>query len=254
MAAVTLHQARSALRVGFAGTPDFAAAALAALLDAGFTIPLVLTRPDRPKGRGLAIATSPVKALALARGLGVAQPDSLKSAEARAPLLALPLDVLVVAAYGLILPPDILAWPRFGCLNIHASLLPRWRGAAPIARAVEAGDALSGVTIMQMDAGLDTGAIVELHSIPLAPDETAGTLHDKLALAGASAIVATLVRLQETGRLAGTPQPARGSRMRRRSSAARPSSTGPRRPETSTARYAPSILRPSPGRLLRGCR
>jgi methionyl-tRNA formyltransferase len=210
MAGAPLDQARSALRVGFAGTPDFAATALAALSDAGFTIPLVLTRPDRPKGRGLSVALSPVKALALARGLTVEQPATLKGSDARAPLTAIPLDVLVVAAYGLILPPDVLAWPRAGCLNIHASLLPRWRGAAPVARAVEAGDTTSGVTIMQMDAGLDTGAIIESYPVPLAPDETAGTLHDKLALAGASAIVTTLMRLQETGRLAATPQPAEG--------------------------------------------
>jgi methionyl-tRNA formyltransferase len=210
MAAAPPDQARTALRVGFAGTPDFAATALAALLDAGFTIPLVLTRPDRPKGRGLSIALSPVKALALARGLMVEQPATLKNSEARAPLMAIPLDVLVVAAYGLILPEDVLGWPRFGCLNIHASLLPRWRGAAPIARAVEAGDTTSGVTIMQMDAGLDTGAIVESFPVPLAPEESAETLHDKLAAVGASAIVTTLARLQETGHLACTPQPVAG--------------------------------------------
>ena len=156
------------------------------------------------------MASSPVKTLARARGLPVLQPATLRNPEARAPLLALPLDVLVVAAYGLILPPEILAWPRFGCLNIHASLLPRWRGAAPIARAVEAGDPVSGVTVMQMDAGLDTGAIIGRYPVPLDPAETARTLHDKLALAGATAMVATLVRLQEAGQLPSSPQPAEG--------------------------------------------
>jgi methionyl-tRNA formyltransferase len=199
------------LRVGFAGTPGFAATALAALADAGFTIPLVLTRPDRPKGRGLALAPSPVKVLALARAIPVQQPPTLKSPEARAAALAVPLDVLVVAAYGLILPQAVLAWPRAGCINIHASLLPRWRGAAPIARAVEAGDPVSGVTIMQMDAGLDTGPMLARRELVLDPRETAGTLHDRVAIAGAEAIVATLRTLECEGRLAGTPQPAAGA-------------------------------------------
>ena len=199
------------LRVGFAGTPGFAATALAALADAGFTIPLVLTRPDRPKGRGLALAPSPVKVLALARGIPVQQPPTLKSPDARAAAQAVPLDVLVVAAYGLILPQAVLAWPRAGCINIHASLLPRWRGAAPIARAVEAGDRVSGVTIMQMDAGLDTGPMLARRELVLDPRETAGTLHDRIAIAGAEAIVATLRTLEREGRLAGTPQPAAGA-------------------------------------------
>jgi methionyl-tRNA formyltransferase len=198
------------MRVGFAGTPGFAALALEAILAAGFEVPLVLTQPDRPKGRGLRPEASPVKQLAESRSLPVLQPATLKTGEARAPLLAVPLDVLVVAAYGLILPPAVLSWPAYGCLNIHASLLPRWRGAAPIQRAIAAGDTASGVTVMQMDAGLDTGAMVERITVPVAPRETAGTLHDKLAAAGARSIVAVLTRLARTGSLAATPQPAEG--------------------------------------------
>jgi methionyl-tRNA formyltransferase len=200
----------SDLRVGFAGTPEFAARALAAILEAGFEVPLVLTQPDRPRGRGLALAPSPVKARALAHGIPCLQPQNLKSEEARAPVLAIPADVLVVAAYGLILPPAVLAWPRHGCLNIHASKLPRWRGAAPIQRAIAAGDTATGVTIMQMDAGLDTGAMIDMVDVPIAPRETAGTLHDKLAIAGAEAIVATLRRLAVQRVLTSTVQPATG--------------------------------------------
>jgi methionyl-tRNA formyltransferase len=199
------------MRVGFAGTPAFAAAALKALLDAGFDVPLVLTKPDRPHGRGLTQEPSPVKVLAVAHGLSLLQPPTLKSGDARMSALAVPLDVLVVAAYGLILPPVVLAWPRHGCLNIHASLLPRWRGAAPIQRAIEAGDAETGVTIMQMDAGLDTGPIADAVGVPIAAQDTAATLTRKLAVAGAAAIVAVLYRLQADGALALTPQPARGA-------------------------------------------
>jgi methionyl-tRNA formyltransferase len=198
------------MRVGFAGTPDFADRALAAVREAGHTLPLVLTQPDRPHGRGLRLAPSPVKSYAVEHGLPVLQPASLKAEEQRAPVLAIPLDVLVVAAYGLILPPAVLAWPCHGCLNIHASRLPRWRGAAPIARAIEAGDAATGVTIMQMDAGLDTGPMIDLVEVPIAERETAGTLHDKLAAAGAAAIVATLARLARDGHLDAVPQPAEG--------------------------------------------
>ena len=194
------------LRVGFAGTPQFAAAALHAILAAGFVVPLVLTQPDRPRGRGLALASSPVKALAQINSLPCLQPPSLKIEAAWGPLLAVPLDVLVVAAYGLILPPAVLAWPRHGCLNIHASRLPRWRGAAPIQRAIAAGDASSGITIMQMDAGLDSGPAIEIVDVPIAPRETAGSLHDKLAAVGAGAIVATLQRLEREGVLTATPQ------------------------------------------------
>ncbi len=193
-----------ALRVGFAGTPTFASAALGAILAAGYQVPLVLTQPDRPKGRGLVVEPSPVKALALAHGIPVFQPATLKTDFDR----AAPLDVLVVAAYGLILPPPVLKWPRHGAINIHASLLPRWRGAAPIQRAIEAGDTTTGVTIMQMDAGLDTGPVIAAVDVPIAPRDTAGTLHDRLAATGAAAIVAALDQLLRDGALPATPQPA----------------------------------------------
>ena len=199
------------MRVGFAGTPDFAALALEALVVTGLEVPLILTQPDRPKGRGLQLEASPVKRFAVGRGLSVAQPATLKSADIQASLRAIPLDVLVVAAYGLILPPAVLAWPKHGCLNIHASKLPRWRGAAPIQRAIAAGDATSGVTIMQMDAGLDTGPTIECLEVEIAPRETAGTLHDKLAAAGARAIIAVLIRLARDGALEAKPQPAIGA-------------------------------------------
>ena len=199
-----------ALRVGFAGTPPFAARALEAIARAGFTIPVVLTRPDRPKGRGLKLEPSAVKALALDLGLPVRQPETLKTPEARASVVAVPLDVLVVAAYGLILPQAILDWPRHGGLNIHASRLPRWRGAAPIARAIEAGDLATGISIMRMDAGLDTGPVVEVVDVPISPDDTAATLHDTLADVGARAIVGVLGRLAHDGALAATPQPTDG--------------------------------------------
>ncbi|HRK12486.1 MAG TPA: methionyl-tRNA formyltransferase, partial [Thauera sp.] len=150
----------AALRVAFAGTPEFAACALEAILEAGYTVPLVLTQPDRPAGRGMKLTPSAVKQLALARGIEVDQPERLRTDEQRARLSACAPDVLVVAAYGLILPKAVLDMPRLGCLNIHASLLPRWRGAAPIHRAIEAGDAATGITIMQMDEGLDTGAML----------------------------------------------------------------------------------------------
>jgi methionyl-tRNA formyltransferase len=199
------------MRVGFAGTPEFAVRALASLHEAGHTIALVLTQPDRPHGRGLRLAPSPVKVYAQSVGLPVVQPASLRLHELRAPVLAVPLDVLVVAAYGLILPPEVLGWPRHGCLNIHASLLPRWRGAAPIARAIQAGDRSTGITIMQMDAGLDTGPIVSVDEVPIDPRETAGSLHDKLAAVGAAAIVRALDALRRDGGLASRPQPAEGA-------------------------------------------
>lgn len=198
------------LTVGFAGTPAFAATALDALIRAGYTIPVVLTQPDRPKGRGLATPVSEVKALAIDHRLRVLQPLALKSDAARAALAAIDVDVLVVAAYGLILPQALLDWPRFGCLNIHASLLPRWRGAAPIARAIEAGDRSSGVTIMQMNAGLDTGAMIAQQALPIDARETAGTLTAKLAALGATAIVDVLSALAAKGTLAATPQPTDG--------------------------------------------
>jgi methionyl-tRNA formyltransferase len=198
------------LRAGFAGTPDFAAAALAALIDAGFTIPLVLTQPDRPHGRGLATAASPVKRLALAHGLVVGQPATLKDAGAREAIAAADLDVLVVAAYGLILPRAVLDLPREGCINVHASLLPRWRGAAPVARAIEAGDATTGISIMRMDEGLDTGGVLAAEAVALDAHDTAGTLTAKLAALGARMIVTTLERLAAGGMLAAAPQPAEG--------------------------------------------
>jgi methionyl-tRNA formyltransferase len=201
---------RGSLRVGFAGTPAFAATALAAILRAGHTIPLVLSQPDRPKGRGLATAPSEVKALATRHGLHVVQPASLKPDAVRETLFAIDVDVLVVAAYGLLLPPPVLGWPRHGCLNIHASLLPRWRGAAPVARAIEAGDRETGVTIMQMDAGLDTGAIVARANLAIDARETAGTLVAKLAALGATTIDTVLAELAQAGALPATPQAAEG--------------------------------------------
>jgi methionyl-tRNA formyltransferase len=185
------------VRVVFAGTPAFAAAALRRLIQARFEIPLVLTQPDRPAGRGLRLQLSPVKQLALQHGLGLEQPRSLRldgkwpedAVAARAALEAAAPDVMVVAAYGLILPPWLLELPRHGCLNIHASLLPRWRGAAPIQRAIEAGDPETGITIMQMDAGLDTGPMLCRDTLPIGPDDSAATLHDKLADLGARLIV-----------------------------------------------------------------
>jgi methionyl-tRNA formyltransferase len=188
------------MQIAFAGTPEFAAVALRRLIGAGFETVLVLTQPDRPAGRGLKLQPSPVKAVAQAHGITVAQPRSLKldgkfpddAAAARDALAAARPDVLVVAAYGLILPPWVLALPRLGCLNIHASLLPRWRGAAPIQRAIEAGDTQTGITIMQMDAGLDTGDVLLMAPVPIAPDETSATLHDTLAALGGRLIVEAL--------------------------------------------------------------
>jgi methionyl-tRNA formyltransferase len=206
----------AALRVGFAGTPPFAAILLAAILDAGFDVTSVLTRPDRPQGRGLRLAPSAVKSLALERGLALLQPATLKEADARAELVAAALDVLVVAAYGLILPPPVLDTPRHGCINIHASLLPRWRGAAPIQRALLEGDAQTGITVMQMDAGLDTGAVISARVVPIGPRDTAASLTSTLAAVGAEAIVETLGQLQRDGRVAATPQPEAGASYARK--------------------------------------
>ena len=180
------------MRIIFAGTPPFAAAALDALAEAGHDIALVLTQPDRPAGRGMKLTPSAVKQAALARGLAVYQPTSLKTPEAQAAITAIGADVMVVAAYGLILPQAVLDLPRFGCLNIHASLLPRWRGAAPIQRAILAGDTETGITIMQMDAGLDTGAMLAKAVVPILESDTAASLHDALAAVGARAIVEAL--------------------------------------------------------------
>ncbi|OSI10469.1 methionyl-tRNA formyltransferase [Neisseria zoodegmatis] len=198
------------MKVIFAGTPDFAASALSAIAEAGFDIPLVLTQPDRPKGRGMQLQPSPVKQTALELGLTVAQPQSLRHEDAQELLRKQHADVMVVAAYGLILPQAVLDIPTHGCLNIHASLLPRWRGAAPIQRAIEAGDAETGVCIMQMDAGLDTGNVVSEHRYTIQSTDTAGNVHDALAHIGAQAIVADLQRLQQEGRLNSTPQPENG--------------------------------------------
>lgn len=195
------------MKLIFAGTPEFAAAALQALLDAGHDIPLVLTQPDRPAGRGMKLKPSPVKALALQHGLRVEQPLTLKTPEAQALIAEVGAEVMVVAAYGLLLPQAVLDLPAKGCLNIHASLLPRWRGAAPIQRALLAGDAETGITIMQMDVGLDTGAMLSVHPLAIAADETAATLHDRLAETGAQAIVDTLARLDT---ITPVPQPAEG--------------------------------------------
>jgi len=205
------------MRLVFAGTPDFARIALDALLAAGHDIPLVLTQPDRPAGRGLKLTPSPVKQAALTAGIPVAQPRSLRldgrfpdeAAEAQALLHAAAPDVMVVAAYGLILPRWTLDLPAQGCLNIHASLLPRWRGAAPIQRAIEAGDAETGITIMQMDEGLDTGDMLLEHRVAISDSESAAELHDALAIAGGRAIVQALDALQ-AGRLVAQKQPSEG--------------------------------------------
>jgi methionyl-tRNA formyltransferase len=205
------------MKIIFAGTPEFAAVALQALHQAGFEIPLVLTQPDRPAGRGMQMQASAVKQFAQTHQIPVAQPVSLRldgkypdiARQAHALLQATPHDVMVVAAYGLILPRSILTIPRLGCINIHASLLPRWRGAAPIHRAIEAGDAVTGVTIMQMDEGLDTGPMLLAERLPIAAQDTTGMLHDKLAELGGRMIVAALHALQQ-GNLTATAQPEAG--------------------------------------------
>lgn len=185
------------LRVIFAGTPDFAAEALEALIGTSHEIVAVYTQPDRPAGRGRKLKPGPVKTLALEHQLPVLQPASLRAAETIEELRAFDADVMVVAAYGLLLTPDVLQIPRYGCLNIHASLLPRWRGAAPIQRAILAGDRQSGITIMQMDAGLDTGAMLLKKSCPITQEDTSASLHDRLAALGAQAIVEALNQLSD---------------------------------------------------------
>ena len=188
------------MKVIFAGTPDFAASALRAIVQAGHEVTLVLTQPDRPKGRGLKLCSSAVKILAEELALPVWQPESLSGEAVRKKLADLQPDVIVVAAYGLLLPDTVLAVPKYGCLNIHASILPRWRGAAPIQRAIEAGDEYTGVNIMQMDAGLDTGDVLYSLETPIAPDDTASTLESRLTAMGAQAIVHTLQSLPELSR------------------------------------------------------
>ncbi len=197
------------MRIAFAGTPDFAVPALEALLSSSHTVVGVLTQPDRPKGRGRQIAASPVKQAALAHNLPVSQPLTLKDEAGRADLASWQPDVLVVVAYGLILPRAALTLPRLGCLNIHASLLPRWRGAAPVQRAVLAGDAVSGVTIMLMDVGLDTGPMLLKKEVPISRTDTGGSLHDRLAALGASAVLEALDGYIG-GTLAPVPQPMEG--------------------------------------------
>jgi methionyl-tRNA formyltransferase len=197
-------------RIAFAGTPEFAARALDALIGFDCDIPLVLTQPDRPAGRGMKLTTGPVKALALAHGLTVAQPDTLKTPELRAPLAEAAPDLLVVVAYGLLLPRAVLDIPRLGCINIHASLLPRWRGAAPIQRAIEAGDARTGITLMQMGIGLDTGPMLAEHAIDITDTDSAASLHDRLAEAGARLLIDTLPDLL-AGCIAPHAQPEAGA-------------------------------------------
>lgn len=205
------------MRVIFAGTPEFAATALQAIHAAGFEVPLVLTQPDRPAGRGMQLHASAVKQFALQHGIPVAQPVSLRldgkypdiAKEAHDLLNSTPHDVMVVAAYGLILPLSVLNMPRLGCLNIHGSLLPRWRGAAPIHRAIEAGDTETGITIMQMEEGLDTGPMLLKKSIAITNNDTTGILHDKLAAMGGEMIVAVLQQLS-IATLAATVQPETG--------------------------------------------
>jgi len=196
------------LRLGFAGTPEFAVPALEALSKA-HRICAVFTQPDRPSGRGRPLQASPVKNLAASRGFRVYQPATFKSQDVLDDLRSLELDVLVVVAYGLILPPAVLQSPRQGCINIHASLLPRWRGAAPIQRAVLAGDAKTGVTIMRMEAGLDTGPMLAAREVEIGANDTAKTLHDRLARLGAELIVETL-HAQRLGGVREVPQPSDG--------------------------------------------
>lgn len=208
------------MKIIFAGTPEFATTALQALHEAGFEIVAVLTQPDRPAGRGMQLHASSVKQYALQHNIPVMQPVSLRldgkfpekvrqAEEAHAQLRALQHHVMVVAAYDLILPQSVLDIPPMGCINIHGSLLPRWRGAAPIHRAIEAGDKETGITIMQMDAGLDTGAMLEMRSIPIEDSDCTASLHDKLAALGGEMIVHTMFRLAK-GEVSATPQPAEG--------------------------------------------
>ena len=207
-----------AMRVAFAGTPEFARVALQALHQAGHELLLVLTQPDRPAGRGMKLQASPVKQFARDHGLPLAQPRSLRldgkfaddAAVARSALVDAEPEVMVVAAYGLILPPWTLTLPRLGCLNIHGSLLPRWRGAAPIQRAIEAGDSRTGITIMQMDAGLDTGDMLLTEATDITADDSTATLHDRLAAMGARRVVQALALAQQ-GALQPHKQPPDGA-------------------------------------------
>jgi methionyl-tRNA formyltransferase len=201
----------SPLRIVFAGTPDFSVPPLQALLTAGYRPVAVFTQPDRPAGRGRQLKPSPVKQIALEAGLEVYQPETLKSVEAGKLLADLQPDLMVVVAYGLILPAEILSLPVHGCWNIHASLLPRWRGAAPIQRAIEAGDDETGVCIMQIDEGLDTGDVLQTVRIPLDGSETGGSLHDTLAVAGANALLDCVNALAGGKGPTASPQPEEGA-------------------------------------------
>lgn len=198
------------LRIVFAGTPDFSVPPLQSLIRAGFLPVAVLTQPDRRAGRGLKLQASPVKKAAESAGIPVYQPQSLRTAEFQQWLNKIEPDLMIVVAYGLILPQAVLEIPRYGCWNIHASLLPRWRGAAPIQRAIEAGDKESGICIMQMDTGLDTGSVLARKSILLASDETSDSLHDKLAELGAKSLLQCLQKLQSDQLLTATPQSTEG--------------------------------------------
>lgn len=197
------------MRIVFAGTPEFAVPSLRAALQATEVV-AVYTQPDRPAGRGRVLGPSPVKREALARGIPVLQPESLKGEVSRAALRALEPDLMVVVAYGMLLPQKILDIPQYGCWNVHASLLPRWRGAAPIQRAIEAGDAETGVCLMQMEKGLDTGPVLLKRSIPIAPDMTAGQLHDALSILGAQVLADGLKLVRLGVRPQPVPQPAEG--------------------------------------------
>ncbi len=201
---------RKSLRIVFMGTPDFSVPALASLYEAGHEIVCVYTQPPRPKGRGQKIQPSPVQLFAESKNIPVLHPVSLKSAEAQKKFADHNADVAVVAAYGLILPKNILDAPRRGCINIHASVLPRWRGASPIQRAILNGDSESGVTLMQMDEGLDTGAMIAVEKIPLNHQTTAASLHDALSVMGGRMIVRAMERLAAEGKLHSTPQPEEG--------------------------------------------
>jgi methionyl-tRNA formyltransferase len=205
----------SSLDLVFAGTPAFAVPALVALHGAGHRVRAVYTQPDRPAGRGRQVSAGPVKTQALELGLTVEQPATLRSPEALERLRAYAPHLMVVVAYGLILPQAVLDVPALGCINIHASLLPRWRGAAPIARAIEAGDRETGVTIMQMDAGLDTGQMLLARRTPIAERETAATLHDRLAALGAEAVMEAIDAWRD-GRITPEPQPAAGASYARK--------------------------------------
>jgi methionyl-tRNA formyltransferase len=199
----------SPLRVAFAGTPQFAVPALRALLASRHSVAGVLTQPDRPQGRGRQLTPSPVKALALSAGLAVSQPATLRTAAGLEAVAALAADVMVVVAYGQILPRELLHLPRLGCINIHASLLPRWRGAAPIQRAILAGDAATGVTLMQMEEGLDTGGMLAVHRVPIGERDTSASLHALLATVGARALLELLEGLS-AGTVQARPQPQAG--------------------------------------------